>query len=384
VGGPPFSLEFAQPVRVGGVFVERPGGLPFPSLGALREIHVERSGAAAAIVLQAVGDSVEVLVSRAGDGRPVWHGRVGPGRRSVVLPRDTLGEADSVVARWGFAGWRRAGGVVLPGHDAARADGIGALSDGRAVIGLERELAVVDCQKGTIERHPYPQERQHRPGREFSVAPVDRLALIRGAAGPSGGWAALLDPVSGEWKEAPRGPEEGTVAAHPSGGYAWLAGDRLRRRLADGSQVPGVSLPAAGRLLGFEPAGRAVIRGVTGEAVRVESGAPAVRIPGAALAMEPGGAVLVFAGIEARHAELAREIRLLRVLPDGSASGPFALAVKASPVLDPPVRIAAAPDGTLLVLGGTTWWRREPDHDWWGASVERWEPVWAGVLSGGH
>ena len=41
---------------------------------------------------------------------------------------------------------------------------------------------------------------------------------------------------------------------------------------------------------------------------------------------------------------------------------------------------APTPDGALLVLGGTTWWRREPDHDWWGATVERWEPVWAGEI----
>jgi hypothetical protein len=54
--------------------------------------------------------------------------------------------------------------------------------------------------------------------------------------------------------------------------------------------------------------------------------------------------------------------------------------VKASPVLDPPLRIAVAPDGAVLVLSGSTWWRREPDHDWWGAVVERWEPVWAGEI----
>jgi hypothetical protein len=43
------------------------------------------------------------------------------------------------------------------------------------------------------------------------------------------------------------------------------------------------------------------------------------------------------------------------------------------------VSAAVLPDGALLLLGGTTWWRREPAHDWWGVSVERWEPLWAGV-----
>ena len=77
--------------------------------------------------------------------------------------------------------------------------------------------------------------------------------------------------------------------------------------------------PAGGRILL-----RAEAADATGEAVRVESAAPVTRIPGAALAMEPGGAVLVFAGIEARHAKQADLPRQLRVLPDGSASGPFA------------------------------------------------------------
>jgi len=54
--------------------------------------------------------------------------------------------------------------------------------------------------------------------------------------------------------------------------------------------------------------------------------------------------------------------------------------VKASPVLEPPVRLAVAPDGGLLVLAGSTWWRREPGNDWWAAAVERWEPVWAGEI----
>jgi hypothetical protein len=384
-GSGPLSLEFAQPVRVASVFLEPPGGGAFPALGTLEGVRVERSGSAAALVLEAATDSVEVLVSTQRDGRALWHGRVGPGRRAVVLPRDTLGKGEGVVARWGFAGWRRAGGTVIPGHDAARADGFGALADGRAVLALDREIVLVDPRSGESKRFAYPAGKQHRPGRELCVVPLERWTLIRGAAGPSGGWAALLDPESGEWQEAPRGPEAGTVAPHPSGGYAWLDGVRLRRRLADASQVAGAALPLSGRLLGFEPSGRAVIRSGTGEALRVEPGTAAtVRIEGPALAMEPGGAVLVFAGLGSRHAELAREIRLLRVLPDGSTSGPFALAVKASPVLDPPVRIAAAAEGTLFVLAGTSWWRREPDHDWWGASIERWEPVWVGVLQGGH
>ncbi|MGQ0720411.1 MAG: hypothetical protein ACT4PE_02430 [Candidatus Eiseniibacteriota bacterium] len=384
-GGGPLSLEFSRPARVGAVFLEPPGPGAFPPLGSLESVRVERSGSAAALVLEASTDSVEVLVSAESDGRALWHGRVGPGRRSVVLPLDALGEDDRVVARWGFAGWRHAAGTVIPGHDAARADGFGALGDGRAVLALDRELVVVDPRGGEAKRFAYPAEKQHRPGRELCVVPLERRTLIRGAAGPSGGWAALLDPDSGEWHEAPRGPEAGTVAAHPSGGYAWLDGERLRRRLADGSQVAGAALAVSGRLLGFEPSGRAVVRSGTGEALRVDPGtAAAARVEGPALAMEPGGAVLVYAGLGARHAELAREVRLLRVLPDGSTSGPFALAVKASPVLDPPVRVAAVADGTLLVLGGTCWWRREPDHDWWGASVERWEPVWVGVLRGGH
>jgi hypothetical protein len=384
-GGRPLSLEFPRPAQVDAVFLELPGGGAFPPLGSLKSVRVERSGSAAALVLEASTDSVEVLVSTERGGRALWHGRVGPGRRSVVLPRDALAEGDGVVARWGFAGWTHAGGTVVRGHDAARADGFGALADGRALLALDREIVLVDPRGGEEQRVAYPGKRQHRSGRELCVVPLERWTLIRGAAGPAGGWAALLDPAAGEWRAAPHGPEAGTVAAHPTGGYAWLDGERLHRRLADGSQTTGASLSAPGRLLGFEPSGRAVIRTATGDALRVDPGtAAAVRVAGPVLAMEPGGAVLVFAGLGSRHAELAWEIRIARVLPDGSASGPFALAVKASAVLDPPVRVAVAPDGALLVLGGTTWWRREPEHDWWGASVERWEPVWAGVLHGGQ
>jgi hypothetical protein len=136
---------------------------------------------------------------------------------------------------------------------------------------------------------------------------------------------------------------------------------------------------AGGRLLGFDPAGRPVVT-ASGQAMRLGRGSGAVteRIAGPALALAPDGAVLTYAGLQGRHAETACGILVERCLPDGTRTGPWPVDVKASPALEPPVRAAFAPDGALLVLAGSTWWRREPDHAWWGAVVERWEPVWAG------
>ncbi|NNE44728.1 MAG: hypothetical protein HKN12_10995, partial [Gemmatimonadetes bacterium] len=195
-----------------------------------------------------------------------------------------------------------------------------------------------------------------------------------------GGWAGLLDPETAEWRAAPDGPAAGTVVRHPAGGYAWLTGNKLRRRAPDGSQLPSVALDVEGRLLALDPGGWPVVRAVTGSAVRVNPGTGEVasRISGRALAADADGTVIVLAGMDARHRELARRVDLERVLADGTRTGPHRLDLKTSPVLDPPVRVAFAPDGAMLVLGGSTWWRRLPDHDWWGAVVERWEPVWTG------
>jgi len=381
---PPLELSFEKPVRVASIFAEDADGVPLPSLGRVYGLQFDLTERIARTLVHCAGDSVEMALW-AGSPRhhPLWDGLVGEGERTLVFPRETMGDEGRVTAQWGFAGWRRAGGVEIPGHEAARATGFGALGDGRAVLALSSELLVIDPVSGAVEHIAYPAGRRHEPDREFCVVPLaGGLALVRGADGPSGGWAAVLDPITNAWRTAPAGPETGTVAPHPEGGYAWLTGKTIRRRLVDGSDGPTASVDVTGRLLGFDPSGRAVVRGITGEAVRVSAanGAVVERIPGRALAMEPTGAVLLLAGLGARHAELAVEVSLERALADASRAGSHPIAVKAAPVREPPSVVAVAPDGALLVLGGTTWWRREPDHDWWGATVERWEPVWAGEI----
>jgi hypothetical protein len=311
---------------------------------------------------------------------------------TVAFPANALGSRGDLEARWGFAGWGRAAGTVVPGHEAARPRGFGALPDGRAFVALASEAVLVDPETGRIERLPWPEGCPHAVGRELCVVTLgpDEV-LVRGASGPSGGWARRLRLPEGRWLPVAPGPETGTVAAHPDGGYAWLTGRSLHRRLADGTEPPPMTVDAPGRLLGFDPTGAAVVRLSTGNAVRLDPGSGAVvaRIEGRVLALDAGGAVLLLEDLDARHRELATGVRLGRVLPDGAVRGPYPLALKTFPADEPPLRVAALPGDGLLVLGGTTWWRRLPDHDWWGATVERWNAVWAGsrpetrVSSGG-
>ena len=44
------------------------------------------------------------------------------------------------------------------------------------------------------------------------------------------------------------------------------------------------------------------------------------------------------------------------------------------------MEIAVTPDGRLLVRGAPPRWRVGPEHDWSGALVEAWDPVWAGEI----
>lgn len=381
-GDPPLRLELGAPAVVSAVHVEREDGSPFRPLGRVDGVRFVQQGAVAQVIVTASVDSVEFSLSAVVPGGevPLWSGVAAPGDQALAFEERLLRGADRIRLRWGFAGWRRAGGVELPGHDAARTDAFGVLDDGRAVVGLAEELVIVDPVTGVAERHRYPNDRRHEPGREFCVASFeDGRTLVRGAEGPGGGWAVELVLDEGSWRAAKKGPEGGTVAPHPGGGYAWLTGDVLHHRRADGTESEVLHVDAGGRLLGFDPAGRPVVA-ASGQAIRLGRGTGGVtgRIAGPALALAPDGAVLTYAGLEGRHAEIACGIRVERALPDGSRTGPWPLEVKASPVLDPPVRVAVAPDGALLVLAGSTGWRREPDHDWWGAAVERWEPVWAG------
>jgi hypothetical protein len=376
------ALEFPEPVSIGRVVLERADGADFGALGGIASAVLDRQGPLVRVKLDVREDSVDVaLVTTADPPRPLWSGTLAPGNHALPFEATAVPEGVSAIARWGFAGWRRAGSVEVPGSEAARADGFGALADGRAVLALPRRMLLVDPRRGETEEIRYPPRVRQDPGKEFCVVPLPRWTLVRGASRP-GGWAGLLDPVTSEWNEAPDGPAAGTVAVHPGGGYTWLAGDRLRRRLGDGSQAATLVVDAEGRLLGLDAAGWPGVRTARGEAVRVNpaNGDVAARIRGTVLAMEPGGAVLVLDGMDARHRELARQIRVRRVLPDGTATGPHRLDLKTSPVLDPPVRVAFAADGAMLVRAGSTAWRREPDHDWWGAVIERWEPVWAGEL----
>jgi hypothetical protein len=102
------------------------------------------------------------------------------------------------------------------------------------------------------------------------------------------------------------------------------------------------------------------------------------RIPGALLGVDGSGCALVLDRLDRRHAELATGAWVIRVPGDGSRSPSYPFAVKAAPTMDPPLTCAPAPDGSLLVFGGSLGWRRGPENDWWGAQVERWEAAWVG------
>lgn len=381
-GDPPLGVEFAEPVRVNRVFLEGPRGAPLRRHGRVVAVTAEQAGDVARIVVQVDGGPVAAeLVARPGGAaqdRVLWSGQIEVGARTLAFPAAALGDPKEARLRWGFGGWRRAGGVEVPGHDVARALGFGALADGRGAIALANAIVLVDPSGGETRRVEYPEGRSQGPGREFCTAPYGEGTIIRGADGPNGGWASLLSS-SGEWKPVAPGPEAGTLAPCAEGGIAWVVGSELRRRGSDGVDVPPRLLDAPGRLIGIDPQGRVLLRVVSGETLRVDvDGRVVERISGPVLCADASGAALTMTGLDRRHAEIATGIRLERWLGDGSRGGPYTLAVRPSPLLDPPVLAAPVADGSILLLGGTPTWRRAPDHDWWGTTVERWEPVWVG------
>jgi hypothetical protein len=255
-------------------------------------------------------------------------------------------------------------------------------------VALTGGLVIVNPLLAEIRHVAWPEGHGHEPGREFCIAPLpDGGVLVRAADGPVGGWAGILDPSTGRWSEAPPGPETGTVVADADGGLAWLVGRTLLRRDAAGRSLDDLTLDRSGRLLGFDPSGHPVVRLPDGSAARLSpvTGAVASTLPGEVLAMEPSGAVIRLAGLDARSAEHALAIDLGLVLADGTSLPPFRLPFRPLPRSDGPAVLAAVTsDGSLLLLGGTTWWRRAPGHDWWGATLERWEPVWAGERRAGR
>jgi hypothetical protein len=246
------------------------------------------------------------------------------------------------------------------------------------VIALANELVVVDPPAATPAASSTPRHAMEA-GRQFCTAPFGEGTIVRGADGSHGGWAALL--FGSEWKTVAPGPEAAPVAPDVDGGLAWVVGAEMHRRAVDESDSPPHVLDATGCLLAIDPQGRALLRDPNGQAVRVDAGGRVLeRIPGPVLCVDALGATLTIAGLDRRDAEIATGMLVLRWLGDGSRGGPYPIAVKTSPVLDPPVLAAALRDGSILLLGATPRWRREPGHDWWGASVERWDPVWVGEI----
>jgi hypothetical protein len=380
---PRLRIVFDAPASVDRVYLEETGGAPIRERGAVERLEFRRTGEAARAVLTVARETVDVsLVGGGGHGpRVYWAGTVSPGQTSLAFPATAFRDYEHFAAQWGFAGWTRAAGTTLPGHDVARATEFGVAGDGRAVLGLLDRLILVDPYSGSTEEVPYPDERVHEAGRPFAALPVEGGLLVRGTKGAEG-WVALLDLDAARWTGVAPGPGSGTLATHPDGGYAWLAGRILTRRLADGRDEPPLVLDVTGELLGFDPAGNAVVRLPDGGAGRFnpKSGALIATIEGVPLAVDPGGAVLLLDRIEPASAVVARRARIRRVLADGSAGGSFWLDFRPSPVLDPPLRVVPRAGGSLLVLGGSTFWRRGPSQAWWGASVEVWDSVWTGQI----
>lgn len=272
--------------------------------------------------------------------------------------------------------WRRECGTIVPGHAVARARGFAALHDGRAVIALADSILIVDPPSGAVASHPLPPRNLLEPGRAFCVADLGERGLLVRGADPGGGWASLLDPATGAWSPAPARVEDGTFALDPDGEIVLLQARQLSR---PERKEPAWPAPVTGWLLGVFPGGEALVRTYGGNAVRVgPRGNDTGHVTGVVLAAAPDGAALVLAGLTARNAELSTGVLLSRALPDGTVEGPFRVDVRPSPATDPPLRAAFTPDGALLLLGGADGWRREPEHDWWGASVERWIPAAAG------
>jgi hypothetical protein len=378
---PRLTISFDHPTLVERAYLEEPGGAPTRARGIVERLTFARSGEAARAILEAATDSVDVSLVGAGSGAPhvYWTGVVPKGETSLAFPASALRDYEHFAAQWGFAGWTRSAGTTVPGYDAAEPIGFGASPDGRAVLGFADGIVFVDPYTGATESYAYPPGRAHDVGRPFAALPLGEGVLVRASAGPEG-WVSRFDLESATWNEVPPGPEVGSLAAHPDGGYAWLAGKTLRRRLPGGDDGPPLVLDVTGELFGFDPAGNAIVGLAEGGAGRVSAatGALLATIRGTPLAVDASGAVLVLERLEPPDPIVARRVLLGRVLPDGSSGGSFWIDTKPAPGLDPGIRIAKRADGSLLVLGGSTWWKRGPRNDWWGASVEAWNSVWAG------
>ena len=384
-------LRFDPPVRLGQVFLEGPLGERRTAPGRVTSFEVRRLEGLVHASISVTGAPVLAELWRRGPRghEPVWFGRLETGVHPLVFPPDTVEESDRLTLRWGFGGWRHRGSVRLAGHDAARPLGFGVMHDGRALVALADSILLVDAREGTTVSVSYPPGCGLEPGREFCVADLGaRGVVVRGADSPSSSWTRRLDPATGGWSEmsslagldgVEAAPHTGTIVSDASGRLCWLTGRTLHA--AEGGRVSSCPVDVSGRLLAA-PASGAVVALPNGGAAQLSSaGAVNRRVAGDVLAADPFGGLLLLDGLESRHAELALGIRVFRVHPDGSRSGPFRLETRPSPSASQPVFAGITPDGSLLLLGGTTHWRREPDHDWWGAVVDRWDPVWVGRIT---
>lgn len=391
-GADPLRLEFDPPVRLQRVFVEGPRGERFTSPGRVVAFETRRLESVVRATIAVQGAPVVAELRRVGPrgDAPVWVGRLGEGMHPLAFPSHVIDEADALTLRWGFAGWRLAAATLLPGHDAARPLGFGALHDGHAIVALTDSLLFVDPVTGSVRPFPYPADHQLEPGRAFCVADLGPPGvLVRGADGPGRSWANLLDPITLGWSDLSRlvglpdngfGPASGTVVADPQGRLSWLTAKTFSQ-LDRAGRFTSMEVDVPGRLLGTGSTGQPVVGLASGGAAQLTtSGAVRHRTEGQVLAADHAGGLLVLDAIDARHAELGTGIVVSRTLPDGHRVGPFRLAVRTSPAADAPVAVAVTGEGTLLILAGTTSWRREPMHDWWGSVVERWDPVWVGNL----
>jgi hypothetical protein len=385
-GEPALEIVLDPPARVDRVFLEGPRGAPLPVVGRVTGLELERGSGVLQVAVRVEDAPVtaELYVPENGASREhvLWSGRIDVGARTLAFPAAALGDGAEPRLRWGFAGWRRMAAVEVPGHDVARALGFGALADGRAAIALEDSVVLVRPETGSVERVALPPGHRLGRGRQFCAAPCAGGTVLRGAAEDAGGWAMLLT-TRGEWEPVAPGPEAGSVASDRGGGVAWLVGNELRRRAADGTEAAPAHLDAAGRLLAVDAAGRAVVQIPSGEVVREDpaDGRIVGRVAGQTIGVDASGAPIVLEGLDRRHPEQATRATLVRHPGDGLASPAFPIALKAMPVGDSPLLAAAAPDGSLLVLSGTVGWRRGPDHDWWGVTVDRLEAIWVGEVA---
>ncbi len=381
-GDGPLQLHFDPPVRLTRIFVERPDGGRLAPVGRVTSFEATREGLALKAALRVAGGPASVELLRDGpDGlHAVWSGRFEAGDHTVAFPTEAVGGTGAITLRWGFTGWRRSAGQELTGHEVARARGLGALADGRGVVALEGGLVLLDWEQDAAIPASYPQDHRHDPAREFSFVDLgDGSALVRGADGPTGGWAFRWNVALDRWEPVDPGPEAGTVVRSGLSDLAWLKGGHLFERR--GEETVEAPLDATGTLLALDSAGQPIVRLPSGEAIRaMRGGGLGPRIEGRVLAADGTGTALRLEQLNARHPEIATGFTVTRHFVGGGEDGPWRIDVSPSPVLDPPVEIAVTPDGRLLVRGAPPSWRVEPEHDWSGAVVEAWDPVWAGEI----